>query len=128
MFLGEVGLRGLNAGGDLNFVYIPRLNLRLHQVVELSIDTLADDAKVADLVLQDNGLFYGNPLPAHPLKPLHPEKGPAGVTNLAGGFVVVPGSAGIEGDMVNGNVDSIITSVDPIKYFFRHMERHFITP
>lgn len=56
MPLGKVGLCSLDSRRELDLVDVPRLNFRLHQVVHFARKALADDAQIADFVLQDYGL------------------------------------------------------------------------
>ena len=56
MLLGKVAFGCLYRRGKLYFINISRLYFCLHQKVHDAADLLADDAQIADLLLQNDGL------------------------------------------------------------------------
>lgn len=113
VLLGEVGLCGLYGRGNLNFVDVPRLDFRLHEVVGLAVEVLADYAEIADFVLHDDGLLKHG-LSVHGFaQSLHGEKTAVFVGDLAASFVVEPKIRVGEAVLLYRNVDGFIQFVYP---------------
>ena len=93
VLLGEVGFCRLNGRGKLDFVDVARLDLRLHQVVHLAAHASADDAEVADLVLEKDRLGEHSFVAAGYAKSGDLEESAMRVADRAGGRVVAPRSA-----------------------------------
>ena len=89
----EVALRGLQGGRDLDHVHVARLDLGLHQEVEGPVDHLADDAQIADFILNDDRLLRHDQVVLDLLVSRQLEKAAALVPDVSRFLVVEPEAA-----------------------------------
>ena len=95
VLLREVGFCRLDGRRKLDFVDVARLDLRLHQIVHFAVYALADDAEIADLVLEDDGLGENSFIAAGYAKSGDLEEAAGRVADRAGGGVVMPWGAAL---------------------------------